>query len=46
MWACSAVPAATVERSVNSASAACSPLTSTAGTPPAITVSIPLCQAR
>ena len=35
-----------VDRPINSASAACSPLTSTVGTPLAITVSMPLCQAR
>ena len=35
-----------VDRPVSSASAACSPLTSTVGMPLAITVSMPLCQAR
>ena len=38
-----AMPAGTVERSISSASGACSPLTTTTGTPPASTASRPSC---
>ncbi|SKU33634.1 Uncharacterised protein [Mycobacteroides abscessus subsp. abscessus] len=43
---CNATPPGTVEHSISSASGACSPETTTAGTPDAITASMPSSQPR